>query len=622
MSGPEWTPEPADPRVEDRPLSPDVDAGHGHDHDHDDQGSDGPEAAPPRQRRGFGLPPLSFFLGLLPSLGSERHEAMPDAPYVAAPAGSAHAADPAEAPARRPSPRSRLMGLKRETRFGLAMFLSFAFLSATLVVQKGWLGKAKAPPVFRIENPAGQGQGDPPPPPADPKLLASATPTAPEKGDITPPPAAAPPRAGKGDALPPADPKGSRARLAGSDRPAEPAPPPATDRDDLSALTLANMGPPAGPPQSPPSAPPEPSQPPPAAPPATTDAPLDLPGDPPSAPASSPAPAADPAPSGLPAMPTEAPPPAPEPAANALPAMPGDQPKAPSATPPAGPTPDPFPTPAPAIQPPPTDPAPEPSPSKLPEAAGPKPATGPFTLESVPSAAVPAAEAAPAGSTAAALGPGWVLVKSGGKKVLGSDAPSAAPAPAQDGPPARDDAAVADQIEPALHTVLPGENFWTISKLYYRSSRYYQALHAANRNQVPDIRKLYVGTVLRIPPPETLDRALIAPPGRPSATDGPAVSRASRRAEPTDEIVLSRPIRPQIPREEDEAPAAPRRPTYRVKSNNETLRSIARDTLDDSRRYREILNLNRDTIDDPRAVLAPGMTLTLPEDAVIGRRAR
>ena len=115
---------------------------------------------------------------------------------------------------------------------------------------------------------------------------------------------------------------------------------------------------------------------------------------------------------------------------------------------------------------------------------------------------------------------------------------------------------------------------------------------------------------------------MILPPGPPATADGPTVSRASRRSEPpADEVILSRPIRPSIPREEIDDPAAPLRPTYRVKAN-ETLRSIARDTLGDSKRYREILDLNRDAIDDPRGPIAAGTTLTLPEDAIIGRRAR
>ena len=71
-------------------------------------------------------------------------------------------------------------------------------------------------------------------------------------------------------------------------------------------------------------------------------------------------------------------------------------------------------------------------------------------------------------------------------------------------------------------------------------------------------------------------------------------------------------------RPDPEAVEAPRRPTYKVKAH-ETLRSIARDTLGDPHRYREILELNRDAIDDPNR-LAAGTSLTLPEDAVVRDR--
>lgn len=64
----------------------------------------------------------------------------------------------------------------------------------------------------------------------------------------------------------------------------------------------------------------------------------------------------------------------------------------------------------------------------------------------------------------------------------------------------------------------------------------------------------------------------------------------------------------------------PRRPVYKVRPYD-TLRSIARDTLDDSRRADEILELNEEIIDNPRHLI-PGQIIELPEDARIGRRER
>jgi nucleoid-associated protein YgaU len=253
------------------------------------------------------------------------------------------------------------------------------------------------------------------------------------------------------------------------------------------------------------------------------------------------------------------------------------------------------------------------------------------TLDPVPppGPGTPTAISEPVTATAAAstLGAGWVVIKSGGKRIPGAGAVSSAePSTIADGPRTREDATAVDQVEPVLHRVQPGENFWTISQTYYRSGRYYKALHAANGRQVPKINELYVGTVLRIPPPEALDRSLILPAvGRLKVADEPTgskVTRTSRRDDPSGEVALALPTRPQRRRLDPDPELAdePRRPTYKVKPH-ETLRSIARDTLNDSTRAREILGLNRDIIDDP-ASLSPGTVLTLPEDAVIGRRAR
>ena len=64
----------------------------------------------------------------------------------------------------------------------------------------------------------------------------------------------------------------------------------------------------------------------------------------------------------------------------------------------------------------------------------------------------------------------------------------------------------------------------------------------------------------------------------------------------------------------------PRLPRYKIRPQ-ETLRSIARDTLGDSRRAGEILELNREVIDDPN-YLSPGQEIELPEDARLARRVR
>ena len=71
---------------------------------------------------------------------------------------------------------------------------------------------------------------------------------------------------------------------------------------------------------------------------------------------------------------------------------------------------------------------------------------------------------------------------------------------------------------PYTHTVRDGENFWTISLLYYRSGRYGKALWAANKNAVPDFDRLAVGDKIIIPRVDQLDPALIeeVPAARPA----------------------------------------------------------------------------------------------------------
>lgn len=70
---------------------------------------------------------------------------------------------------------------------------------------------------------------------------------------------------------------------------------------------------------------------------------------------------------------------------------------------------------------------------------------------------------------------------------------------------------------PYTHTVRSGEDFWTISLLYYRSGGYCKALWAANKNNVPAFDRLAVGDKIVIPRVAQLDPALFegAPPPAP-----------------------------------------------------------------------------------------------------------
>jgi nucleoid-associated protein YgaU len=237
------------------------------------------------------------------------------------------------------------------------------------------------------------------------------------------------------------------------------------------------------------------------------------------------------------------------------------------------------------------------------------------------------------------------------------------------------------RVELVPHVVEPRENFWTISRLYYGSGRYYRALWKANATKFPVIHRLHVGDIILIPPVEDLDPAYIdsprirtvpaafesefqngvtepsEPPAssatgresivteRTSRTPTAASSRgvAVRRSRPTDALLDlpvgesvarrdSDPRSPGLDRENDEkadvgpairVPAgshgsAPSTgPVYKVRPYD-TLRSIARDTLGDAHRASEILDLNRGLIDDPNH-LNVGQLIELPEDADIQR---
>jgi nucleoid-associated protein YgaU len=315
------------------------------------------------------------------------------------------------------------------------------------------------------------------------------------------------------------------------------------------------------------------------------------------------------------------PPGTPEPRGTLAEPVSGDRTAASSANPPA-PAP-----PAAAATDNPSSPAPAPDPP-APPAAAPSPPAPAAPINPPPAPGAQSDLPRSATPSGAADGPAadgeWVRIPNAGKAALlrnddqldstssGASAPS--------GPSSRSAPSLAeDVIEPVRHVVQHGENFWTIARRYYGSGRYYKALWAANRTQVDAPEKLVVGMTIRVPPLEALDRALVVAPPRTSAP--PFRPRAAG------EIPLMLPVRSPITEradvDEDDAearPPKPHYPTYRVKPRD-TLRSIARDTLGNPRRASEILEMNRDTIDDPHR-LTVGQVLVLPEDARLGRRTR
>lgn len=291
--------------------------------------------------------------------------------------------------------------------------------------------------------------------------------------------------------------------------------------------------------------------------------------------------------------------------------------------------------------------APETASSPFPEPAAPRQITStPFDSTKMPTiTSEPKSAIAPPGdlgskpvvAKAIPLGPGWAPLRKVGRSSFAMEVdtePLTAKQTIPDGPPPKHDRSAKEDVEPVLHVVQRTENFWTISRLYYGSGRYYRALWSYNRSKVPDIKELFVGTTIKVPPPELLDRTLIDTPSL--ATSAPAVRPKptdTGRTAPSDSQVRTVPgtrgkadlapdlsLRQPVSRAGAEDVDPPSHPTYRVRAND-TLRAIAKQTLGDAKRDREILELNRALIDDPRR-LTPGQTLILPADAIVATKVR
>jgi nucleoid-associated protein YgaU len=195
-------------------------------------------------------------------------------------------------------------------------------------------------------------------------------------------------------------------------------------------------------------------------------------------------------------------------------------------------------------------------------------------------------------------------------------------------------------IAPIKHTVQSGENFWTISRDYYGSGRYYVALWAANASRIGKIDQLHVGDVVAIPSTENLDPSLIentkvARTRRSADSDSEpaqvARSRDARTVRTRNEIEsvpvggepgqkpVRRPVVESLDSDSKEIVSQPigetsstaRYVRHRVKPG-ETLRTIAADRLGNARRADEIVELNSDILENVRTPLEPDMVLFLP----------
>ena len=198
---------------------------------------------------------------------------------------------------------------------------------------------------------------------------------------------------------------------------------------------------------------------------------------------------------------------------------------------------------------------------------------------------------------------------------------------------------------PMRHTVARGESFAVIAQLYYGSARYGKALQSFNRGLTARSDRLTVGDLIVIPRVDELDASQIAPV-RSKSNAGPAraavAARLSERAVNRDAEVdlpgssetrfeaadqTARRNRENIAdgssgssRRSDSVGSGSAPLPVHIVRRYETLRSIARDRLGDSRRADEIIELNRDRVPVANQ-LAPGQRLILPSDATATSRA-
>ena len=150
-----------------------------------------------------------------------------------------------------------------------------------------------------------------------------------------------------------------------------------------------------------------------------------------------------------------------------------------------------------------------------------------------------------------------------------------------------------------LHTVKRGESLTSIAQKYLGDPREFMQIYEANKDAMMNPNNLDIGMTLKIPNPPAAEPQAAAPQA-PSASPPPSSPRPQARPNAA----------PAAPQAAAEPPAPPAFVEHVVK-RGETLSTIALNTLDDSERYMEIYEANKDQMRSPNA-LQVGMTLKIP----------
>ncbi len=149
------------------------------------------------------------------------------------------------------------------------------------------------------------------------------------------------------------------------------------------------------------------------------------------------------------------------------------------------------------------------------------------------------------------------------------------------------------------HTVIDGDNFWSIAQKHYNDGRYFHALYEFNRHAVDDYENLQPGTILQLPAIENLRSRF------PKLCPAIESDIQSEVEQPT--------VTPEA-RVRDLKTTGIKLQTYDTVAGD-TLYDIARQKLGQASRYVDILNLNKRRLQpgiDQLSPLPEGVQLFLP----------
>lgn len=150
------------------------------------------------------------------------------------------------------------------------------------------------------------------------------------------------------------------------------------------------------------------------------------------------------------------------------------------------------------------------------------------------------------------------------------------------------------------YEIKEGDSYYKIAKTIYGEAGIWEKLRDYNNTGDAPLR---VGATLLLPPKEVLT-------GKPAPIQDPTGPRAKADSKPwTDDHSLIQ-LSPVKAKGKEKEPSKPMYAMYTVKRGDD-LSKIAQGQLGSARRYHEILELNRDVIEDEESIRA-GVTLKMP----------